>query len=149
MNAILALTLLTALTALTACGADHDHPHPPGPTPGAPAPAGDDHHGAAHPLGKLTVGSYTFDVTLFGEVGHDGEVALRLAVAAGEALPTTARAWLGIAGGEGSRKAPLAKDGPDALHAHVEVPEPRPDGSKLWVEIEANGGLNAGAIALP
>lgn len=142
------LRLLPLLASLAACGGSAPQPGPSSPA-GKPAAAPEDDHGTPHPLGKLTVGGRTFDATLFGEVAAGAETALELSFAATETPPAACRAWLGSESGEGSRKARLGKEGDHGLHGHLVAPDPLPAGCRLWVEVEANGAVTRGSLALP
>jgi hypothetical protein len=108
-------------------------------------PAASD-HGTPHPLGTVTIGAHTFAVTQEGEVVADHEAAFDLEFPAGKELPGTVRAWIGIESGQGSRKGLLAKETERIVHGHVEVPKVIPEGSKVWIEIEANGATTRGSL---
>ena len=120
---------------------NHDHAHDDH------AHADDEHanddHGAAIDLGTTTIGSYTVRAArgegelTAGSEGHidvwvDGDLADVIAV----------RIWIGVENAAGSIKARGEVDDPEHLdhfHAHAEVPNPTPAGSKLWVELEITG----------
>lgn len=121
-------------------------PARPAPTGGAakpaasdPAPAkaddGHDHgHGPATALGEQTAGGLTVKATREGELKPGGDAAFDISVG-GPTKPVAVRIWVGTQDGKGSvkSKADAEKDG---WHAHAEVPDPLPTGSKLWVEVE-------------
>jgi hypothetical protein len=139
------LPLLFCLTL--ACGGDAPKTAAPTPaaTPGGTAAMSD--HGTQHPLGELTLGAHTFRVVQEGEIAAGKEGAITLVFADGKPLPAIARVWIGVESAQGSMKSRLAKEGPHALHGHVEVPKAIPDGSKVWVELEDNGQQQRGALA--
>jgi hypothetical protein len=56
------------------------------------------------------------------------------------------RFWIGTEDAKGSLKAKAVienADQPNHWHTHAEIPDPLPAGSKLWVEIEAEGGAKS------
>ena len=61
------------------------------------------------------------------------------------------RFWIGTEDARGSVKAKADIEDPkqpNHWHTHTEVPDPLPDGSKLWVEIETDAGKTAGFFDL-
>jgi hypothetical protein len=60
------------------------------------------------------------------------------------------RFWIGLQDANGSVKAKIEDPKePNRWHTHTEVPSPLPEGSKLWVEVEIEGGQKtAGSIDL-
>lgn len=128
------LPCLLLLPLLTACG-DSEPPRTTQPPSNNPPPV-DDHHGERHPIGSVSLGGHTFQVVQQGEVTAGKETLLFLETSTPDQPLPVARAWIGIESGAGSMKARLTKEGDHALHAHVEVPDPLPQGAMLWLEIE-------------
>jgi hypothetical protein len=139
--------LLVALVPFASCSKHEDPKTPPANTSGNAAPVDDHGHGTPKPLGSMTIGAHTFEVVQLGDVKAGEETFVDLKFAAGKPLPGTARAWIGVQSGEGSRKAKLGKDKDTTLHGHVDVPSPLPAGSALWIEIEEGGKTEAKSIA--
>ncbi|MBL8727028.1 MAG: hypothetical protein JNM25_01265 [Planctomycetes bacterium] len=141
----LLLPSLSLLALFAACGNDGKTPTST-PGPGAPAAPMND-HGTPHPLGELTLGAHTFQVIQAGDVVAGKEAAIDLEFPAGKPLPGTVRAWIGLESGQGSMKGRLGKETERIVHGHIEVPKVIPDGSKVWIEIEANGTTLRGSLA--
>lgn len=146
MNTPLTLLSLALVVLLPACGrTETTHVAPPKANGAANAPAEDD-HGAPIALGKLTVGAHTFDVVQRGAVEAGKEGVIELHFPADKPVASGVRAWFGIASGEGSMKGKFGKEGDHGLHAHLEVPKTLPAGSQVWIEIEADGKVERGAL---
>jgi hypothetical protein len=120
--------------------------------PATPAKADDHGHGHGHggaaiPLGEQTIGSFTTKATRDeGEIVAGGDAAFDVTITPAAGATTKAAAvrfWIGTQDAKGSVKAKAeiedAKD-PNRWHVHVEIPNPMPAGSKLWVEIEDDKG---------
>ncbi|MEY3141832.1 MAG: hypothetical protein RLY21_325 [Planctomycetota bacterium] len=112
---------------------DHDHDH---------AKAGsmdkDDGHGETTQMGEQKAGPYTVKVSRDGDIKAGGDVPVDIWVDGG-AKGKTVRFWFGAEDAKGSIKAKCeVEDG--HWHTHGEVPDPMPEGSKLWVEIEGEDG---------
>lgn len=138
--------LLPVVLFAAACTKKTDTLQPAnGGAPQAAAPAEDD-HGPAIPLGKLTVGAHTFEVVQRGAVEAGKEGVVELHFPADKPVASGVRAWFGIASGEGSMKGKFGKEGDHGLHAHLEVPKTLPAGSQVWIEIEADGKVERGAL---
>ncbi|MCB9877639.1 MAG: hypothetical protein H6835_08580 [Planctomycetes bacterium] len=129
---------------LPACGG-HDHDHGGG-TGETGKTAGGDAHGARHECGKLTLAGFEFTAVVLGDVAP-GKEAVAQAEFAGDALPKTVRAWIGVESGEGSVKERLGKDGAHAMHAHFSAPKDFAADSKLWFEVEHDGKTERGGVA--
>jgi hypothetical protein len=138
-------TLLCLPLIFVACGGEPKSTTPTGGTP-AQKPM-DNGHGEEKPLGDLTIGAHTFAVIQSGTIEAGKEGNLDLVFPVGKPVPGTVRAWIGVESGQGSMKAKLGKEGDRAVHGHVMVPKPIPDGSKIWIEIEENGATARGSIA--
>ncbi|MBL8754394.1 MAG: hypothetical protein JNK15_13915 [Planctomycetes bacterium] len=135
------------LLLLPACGSKGSTTIVPANNNTAQPPVDDHGHGPQQSLGNLTVGAHTFEVVQAGAVQAGEEAVLYLKFPAGKPLPTTVRAWIGVASGEGSMKGKLTKDGESQLHGHCDAPAKLPEGSKVWVEIEENGAKATGSVA--
>ena len=140
-------TLLCAsvLLLLAACGAKGTDTINPG--AGKPPVSATEGHGTPHALGSLTIGAHTFQVTQLGDITPGNEGAIELAFPTDKPVPSSARLWVGIESGEGSMKQKCGKEGEHGLHCHIDVPKMLPTGSKLWIEIEANGQTQRGSVA--
>ncbi|MCL4743307.1 MAG: hypothetical protein KJZ54_14015 [Phycisphaerales bacterium] len=133
-----------ATPAAPANADDHGHDHGPGGEHAAPT-AG--HGGPVIALGEQTIG--TFDVKATrdeGQIvaGKDAPIDVTVTPVAGS-TPTAAavRFWIGTEDGKGSVKAKADIENPaepNRWHTHAEIPNPLPEGSKLWVEIETDSG---------
>lgn len=110
-------------------------------------PMHDDDHGDAHPLGKLTAHGVTFDVTQFGHIEAGEEGAIELTFANGDDRISTVRGWVGVESGEGSMKSMWQLEGDAGIHGHVDVPDPIPEGSKIWIELEKAGKTETVSVA--
>ena len=118
----------------TAGGAKDDgHNHKPG-------EKHDDHgdghdHGATTQLGEQTAEGFTVKASRDGEIKAGDDAPIDVWVTGGTDKVATVRFWIGTQDAKGSvkAKAELEKDN---WHTHVEIPNPIPQGGKLWVEIE-------------
>lgn len=163
---IAALTCIpmTAMTSLTGCeekkpaatpakADDHGHDHGPGGEHAAPK-AG--HGGAVIALGEQAIGKFTAKATRDeGQIvaGKDAPIDVTVTPAAGATTKAVAvRFWIGTQDAKGSVKAKAEVEDPkdpNRWHAHAEVPNPMPAGSKLWIEIEdEKGGTSVGGFDL-
>lgn len=112
-------------------------------------PAHSDHGGPVVDLGEQTIGTFTAKATRDqGEIvaGKDAAIDVSITPAAGASVKVAAvRFWIGTEDAKGSVKAKAEiedpKD-PSRWHVHAEIPSPVPTGSKLWVEIEDDKGVN-------
>lgn len=100
-------------------------------------------HGPEQPLGEQSVGSWKVKVTLEGTLKAGAEVALDVEVS-GASRPAVVRAWIGAEDAKGSMKA-KAESEKEGWHAHVEAPNPMPERSKVWVELENEKGEKSSA----
>lgn len=147
MNLKLTTLLLTAALAAS-CGSETTGPADSGNNDSGGYESGGDDHGEGHELGDLTVGPFEMTVTQFGGIEAGAEGAFDVQFPKGSTRPDVARAWIGIESGVGSRKARLMKEPGNKLHGHVEVPDPIPADSKLWIEIDQDSGAVKGGISL-
>jgi hypothetical protein len=128
-------------------------------TPGTSLMAADEHkhgHGHGHgdmiAVGDVTLGTVVANVEGAGVPTAGKEWHVTVDLPPGTTAPKAIRVWVGIENGRGSEK---AKANPEAAHpggheAHVEVPAPLPEGSKLWVSLEpVAGDAVKGSLALP
>jgi hypothetical protein len=108
-----------------------NHGHQPGDTDNH-----DDHGGPVIELGETTVEGVRVKASRDqGEVKPGGDAPVDAWIDGGLGNATAVRFWIGVEDAKGSVKAKAAvEDG--KWHAHVEVPDPLPEGSKLWIEIE-------------
>ena len=122
---------------------------PGAPTGAPPAPVAG-HGGPVIDLGTATIGSFTVRATRDEGMivaGKDAPIDVTVVPAAGASSKASAvRFWIGTADAKGSVKAKAAIENPsdpNRWHTHAEVPNPLPEGSKLWVEIEPDQGEKA------
>ena len=150
--ALAASCIVAGSLALAACD-NKGHSHDPEPARGAAADGhahgkddghahGKDNghaHGAVTQLGEQAVGGFTVKASRDGELKPGGDAPIDVWITGGAAKIAAVRFWIGAEDAAGSVKAraDLEKDN---WHTHVEVPNPLPAESKLWVEIEAEGG---------
>ena len=110
------------------------------------------HHGKPIELGTARIGD--FDVRASRDegkivAGKDAPIDVWLTgdIAAVKAV----RFWIGTKTGETSMKARANIENPDEpnhWHTHAEIPNPIPEGSQLWVEIETAESTGSGAFEL-
>lgn len=165
--AALSLTPVVAMTALGGCeekqpaatpsesanADDHGHEHGPD---GEHIDQHEDHSGPVLELGEQAIGSFSAKATRDeGEItaGQDTPIDVTLTPAEGStAVAAAVRFWVGTEDASGSVKARAEVENPadpNRWHVHVEIPNPLPAGSKLWVEIEdASGATSVGSFEL-
>ncbi len=141
-------------SAAPAAAHDHDHDH---------AAAGQDHaaadhdhaaasqdpakpnegheHGTTTELGEQESGGFKVKASRDGSVKAGVDAAIDVWVNGGKA-GNAVRFWIGTEDAKGSIKA-KAEVEVDHWHTHAEVPNPLPAGSKLWVEVDGDGGAKA------
>lgn len=139
MKTQLLLGCTLTLAVLTGCK-DDPAPTPPGPTPPAttqPASKPDEHANAV-PLGEKTVDGIKFVATQDEPVKPGGEGAFDLTITGTK--PKAVRFWVGLESAQGSRKAKADEEKPGTWHTHADVPNPLPEGSKFWAEVEPETG---------
>jgi hypothetical protein len=107
---------------------DHDHDH---------------EEGDLTPIGNATIGGVEVKASQEGELKPGGEAGFEVSLPGGTAKPKAVRFWVGTEDAEGSAKAKAEPEDENAWHGHVDVPDPLPAGSKLWVEIEPETGAKA------
>lgn len=119
---------------------DHDHDHADH--------AGHDHgHGEPIPLGETAAGPYRVRAARDrGELAPGGDAAIDVWIEpAADGAPRVAavRLWIGAEDAAGSIKARAEIENPAnpaQWHTHAELPDPLPEGSRLWIEIEDDSG---------
>ncbi len=99
---------------------------------------GHDDHGPVTQLGEQEQGGFKIKASRDGAIKAGDEAPIDVWVTGG-AKVSAVRFWIGTEDAKGSIKAKAAIEH-DNWHTHAEVPNPLPNGSKLWVEIEAEGG---------
>lgn len=163
MRTVIVASLLSAIVGLVGCERSPNPTTPPASAPSTSARK-DDHadHDHAHEGESAHKAGHGGDVvdlgaTKIGELsvrasrdkdevkaGSDTPIDVWVATADGKPAPVTAvRLWIGTEDAKGAIKAKGELEDPKEpshWHAHVEVPNPIPDGSKLCVEIEGKDG---------
>lgn len=115
---------------------DHDHDeHAPG------------HGGKVIDLGTASVGGFSLKATRDeGRIvaGKDAAIDVTITPEAGATAKVVGvRFWIGSQDAKGSVKAKAEVEDPNdpnRWHVHAEIPDPMPEASKLWVEIETDKG---------
>jgi len=101
-------------------------------------------HGAPIELGAATAGGFSLRAARDeGALQAGGDAPIDLWITGGTTKVVSVRFWIGTEDARGSMKAKAEIEipaEPNHWHTHVEVPEPMPAGSKLWVEIEDDQG---------
>jgi hypothetical protein len=112
---------------------------------------GDD-HGASHAgvvvdLGTNKIADLTVKATRdSGEIKPGGDAPIDVWITTADGKPAQASAvrfWIGTEDARAFRKARAEIENPEEpnhWHTHVEVPDPMPPESRLWVELEKQGG---------
>ena len=114
--------------------ADHDHADHDHASEGMSGHS----HGETTELGEQELGGYKIKASRDGDVKAGGDVPIDVWVTGGAKIASV-RFWIGTEDAKGSLKAKAELE-TDNWHTHAEVPDPLPADSKLWVEIEAEGG---------
>lgn len=129
----------------------HDHSHDDSHDEAGSASS---HGGAVVALGEQAIGSFTAKATRDeGQIvaGKDAPIDVTITSTA-EAKAIAVRFWIGTQDAKGSVKAKAEIENPkepNRWHVHAEIPNPMPEGSKLWVEIEDDkGGTSVGGFDL-
>ena len=116
------------------------------PTPTAAPSAG--HGGAVIELGNATIGSFSVRASRDqGEIKPGGDAPIDVWLTGTDKV-VAVRFWIGTQDAKGSVKAKADIEDPkepNHWHTHTEVPNPLPPASKLWVEIETEGGQKTAA----
>jgi hypothetical protein len=166
-HVLAALSFVPLIAGATLAGCEEKPPAAtPPPNASTPAPADDhDHdHGDVHhtsmpghggpviALGEQTIGSFAAVATRDqGEIvpGKDAPIDVTVTPIDGAtSRPVAIRFWIGTQDARGSVKARAEIENPsdpNRWHVHADVPNPLPEGSKLWVEIEDDRGQTTAA----
>ncbi|MEC7583432.1 MAG: hypothetical protein VYE77_03880 [Planctomycetota bacterium] len=101
----------------------------------APAKAADNHGGGSPvQLAPAVLGTTPITVWRTGPIAAGKQAHIDIEAAADTPLPETVRGWIGIESGKGSRKGKFEAPINNKMHGHIDVPDPMPEGSKLWLE---------------
>lgn len=144
------LASLPLVLGIAGCSKDST----PGANPkdGAPSqtpPANQSHSGDVIELGTTSIGRFSAHATRDrGDIvpGKDAPIDVTVTSTDGSAKVSAVRFWIGLEDAKVSVKAKAAIENPaqpDRWHTHAEIPSPLPDGSALWVEIEAADGATS------
>lgn len=118
---------------------DHDHSHAEGDGHAHAEGDGHDHghsHGPVRSLGQAAQDGLEFKVSLEGDLKPGAEASFDVQVSP---AASAVRAWIGTQDAKGSVRAKAEREGA-GWHVHVEAPSPMPEGARLWVEAEKEGG---------
>jgi hypothetical protein len=102
------------------------------------------HEGEMRELGSTAAGEWTVKASITaGDLTAGGEAVVDCEISGSSEPITAVRCWIGTQDAQGAIKA-LAEvedaDEPAHGHAHVEVPQPLADDSRLWIEVEDETG---------
>lgn len=132
-----------------------DKPAPARPEGDAKISGGAGHGSGIIELGTTTIGDLTVRASRDkGEIKASGDAPIDVWLTTADGKPaavTAVRFWIGIEDAKGSVKAKADIEDPaqpNHWHTHAEVPNPLPEGAKLWVEIETGAGKTVGAFDL-
>ncbi len=121
-----------------------DHAHGPD---GEHMDTGAGHGGPVIQLGASTIGAFDVKATRDeGPIvaGKEAPIDVTVTPASGSTARVEAvRFWIGTEDARGSVKAKADIENPaepNRWHTHAEIPNPLPEGARLWVEIETEGG---------
>ena len=92
------------------------------------------HHEKSRPLGKMTIGKTTLEVSGTGEFRANATLHLNIDKTEGP-MPAALRVWIGQRSGEGAVKV-LATGHDNHYHVDVEVPGTVTNTTMLWVEVQ-------------
>lgn len=114
------------------------------------------HHGSeVVELGTTKIGELTVLASRDkGELNPGGDAPIDLWLTTADGKPATVvavRFWIGVEDAKGSVRAKAEIEDPkqpNHWHAHVEIPTPLPEGSKLWVELDSGTVKAVGSIDL-
>ena len=156
--AVLFLSSLCLVACTKTAPTPNNNTTPNGATPSSTA-SNDDHdhgsgsHGPSHELGNAKIGS--FDVRAArdeGQITPGQDAPIDVWLTGGDLTHVVAvRFWIGAQDATGSMKAKADIENPDQpnhWHTHALIPDPMPEGSMLWVEIETSDGRHTGSFDL-
>ena len=137
--------IVTTLAAVVGAG-NVSTPLLPG---AAPAVAQEHKHGPGetHRLGRKMIGDYNVSVVLIGEVEAGKQVDFDIKLIDAKTEPKALRVWIGTEDAKGSTKAE-GKKGAATYTGKISIPNPPPEGSKLWVELETDTGVKSAGYNL-
>lgn len=96
-------------------------------------------------LGSIKIGAFKVTVAQEASVMAGKEGSFHVKVKGGKVNAVST--WIGTQDGNGSVKAKAETEGAD-FHAHPKAPDSLPNGSMLWIELEAEDGAKlVGSIA--
>ena len=135
MKTLLPALALVAFT-FSSCTAENPQGKPAaGQQNGAAAKAADNHdEGTPVKIAATVLGTTPITVWRTGPIAAGKEAHIDVEAAADTPLPETLRGWVGIESGKGSRKGKFDAPINNKMHGHIDVPDPMPEGSKLWLE---------------
>jgi ABC-type Zn2+ transport system substrate-binding protein/surface adhesin len=124
---------------------DHDHDH-------ADSDHGHSHGGEPIELGTASIGEFSVRAARDGvDFAPGGDAPIDVWVEGDHASITAVRFWIGTEAATGSMKAKADIENsaqPNHWHTHALLPDPMPEGSRLWVEIETAAGKSTGSFDL-
>jgi hypothetical protein len=139
--------LLAFMLAVAACSKPPASPAKTG-EGSPPAPVSAHHDGKPIDLGSASAGPFAIQVSRDEAPFTPGKDApIDVIVTSGPKV-TAVRFWIGVEDAKGSVKALAEIEDPakpNQWHTHAEIPSPIPAGSKLWVEVEGEGGAKGKA----
>lgn len=142
-------TLVTGIVCMTlmSCGAEKPAGHPATPEmPKAAGTAAGHGSGQVIELGTNTIGPYSARASRDqGDILAGKDAPIDVWVDGANAPKVAAvRFWIGSEDAKKSIKARAEiefPDQPNHWHTHAEIPDPLPEGARLWVEIEDEKGV--------
>jgi len=124
-----------SLAALLFTGCGTEQPAAPPTDDNGDAQQNEDHgHTDNVQLGTTVLGKTPITVHRLSAIRPGAEVDIDIEAAADTPLEQTIRGWIGTESAQGSRKGRFAKMKGNKMHGHIEVPDPMPAGSKLWLQ---------------
>ena len=144
--------LVVGMLVIAACDQKAPAPAEPKAQQNKKADCHDEHdHGAGPPieLGVATAAGFTIKAARDNfPIKPACDAPTDVWITGGSAKVKAVRFWIGTEDAKGSIKALAEIENPaepNHWHTHAEIPDPIPAGSKLWVEVEAEGGAKGTA----